>query len=542
MRRLSPDRVPSLRDLERLAWDVLDRAEYAPQYLAFAVVAVSNAFWRPRFAAIPFRRRLLLLPHCIRNSALCRGEYDGGRFDCAGCGCCDLGLLIAEARQLGYHVLTAEGTPPLLAVLRSGTCDAALGVACLDSLEHTFRHVSATGIPALAIPLLFAGCVSTQVEADVVRDFLTLTGSRHATPLPNFLPLWRAVDRLFQEPAFSEILVDSGTGADPSGSDPTEKLAIDWLREGGKRIRPFMTLGVYAALHSTGKSGKTSSPPSGADAVFGPAVQRFAIAMEALHKASLAHDDIADNDAFRYGRPTLHREFDVPTALNAGDHLIGMGYRLVLSAGSEVGPETANAFLAHLAETHQALCRGQGQELGLTGPDAPAPRPLDILTVYARKTAAAFAVSLEAGAAAAGYGDVYYSLFRRFARALGVAYQIQNDLDDWRDSRHNKRVSGQDALRRCPTILRAFAVEQAGVERESEVLDGLGADNCLPAVERLRAFYRDSGAFARAEALQTKLMLQAADLAGQLDHAGLRGFLRFLVELLFPGSSADRPG
>jgi len=536
---LSPDRVPALRDLERLARDVLDHADCALQYLAFAVVAVSNAFWRPRFASIPFHRRLLLLPHCMRNSALCRGEYDGGRFDCAGCDSCDLNPLIVEARQLGYHVLTAEGAPPLLAVLRSGTCDAALGVACLDSLEHTFRHVSATGIPALAIPLLFDGCVNTQAEADVIRDLLTLTGSRRAAPLPNFLPLWRAVDGLFREPAFSKLLADSGAGADPAASDPTEKLAIEWLRESGKRIRPFMTLGAYAALRSTGGPKGSASPSPYADAMFGTAVQRFAVAMEALHKASLAHDDIADNDAFRYGRPTLHREFDIPTALNAGDHLIGMGYRLVLSARAEVGPETANTFLTHLAETHQALCRGQGQELGLTGPDAPPPRPLDILTVYARKTAAAFAVSLEAGAAASGFGDVYYSLFRRFARALGVAYQIQNDLDDWRDSRHNKRVAGQDALRQCPTILRAFAVEQAGVEREAEILDGLGADNCLSAVDRLRAFYRDSGAFARAESLQAKLTMQAAELAGQVSHPRLRSFLEFLVELLFPGSPAD---
>jgi len=54
--------------LEALARTILDGLELPPGYLGFAMVALSNEFWRPQFAAIPFRRRLLLLPHCLRNS------------------------------------------------------------------------------------------------------------------------------------------------------------------------------------------------------------------------------------------------------------------------------------------------------------------------------------------------------------------------------------------------------------------------------------------------------------------------------------------
>jgi len=536
-RRLPTDHAPALRTLEDLARDVLDQAHTPPGFLAFAVVAVSNAFWRTRFAAIPFRRRLLLLPHCMRHSTKCPGTYDKARFFCANCGRCNLGVLTAEARQLGYQVLTAEGTPPVLSVLRSGECDAVLGVACLDSLEHTFRHVSASGVPAMAIPLLTDGCRDTTVEVSLVRDFLSLTGDRSVTFPPSYLPLWRTVDNLFQEPAFTELVTPAGAGTAVPESDPTERMAITWLRDGGKRFRPFMTLGVYAALQSENADDSNEIEANN----FPGFAQRLAIAMEAMHKASLAHDDIADDDVYRYGRPTLHRQFGIPAALNAGDHLIGIGYRLVLSTASELGARSVNQFLTHLTETHQALCRGQGQELGLTGPMAPAPRPMDVLTIYARKTATAFAISLEAGAFAAGFGNRFYGDFRRFSRVLGAAYQIQNDLDDWQNLNHNKRLAGQDAFRRRPTILRAFALERGALEREAELLERIGTGRppqTEKALGELRAFYRDSGAFSRAEALQLKLSKQAHEAASGVAHAGLQRFLRFMVELLFGAGEA----
>ena len=58
-----------------------------------------------------------------------------------------------------------------------------------------------------------------------------------------------------------------------------------------------------------------------------PRLTPTALAMEVFHKASLVHDDIQDNDPYRYGQETLHRRYGVGTAINVGDYLIGMGYR-----------------------------------------------------------------------------------------------------------------------------------------------------------------------------------------------------------------------
>ena len=93
------------------------------------------------------------------------------------------------------------------------------------------------------------------------------------------------------------------------------------------------------------------------------AVKRTALAIEAFHKASLVHDDIEDDDTFRYGRETLHRQHGVSTAINVGDYLIGLGYRLVSRERKELGGDCAADILDRLADAHLKLSEGQGAEL-----------------------------------------------------------------------------------------------------------------------------------------------------------------------------------
>src|SRR5258707_880904 len=102
----------------------------------------------------------------------------------------------------------------------------------------------------------------------------------------------------------------------------TEKIGREWLARAGKRWRPFLTVSAYQAL----RSATESVVPEG--------VRKIAIAVECFHKASLIHDDIEDNDAFRYGEKTLHEQYGVALALNVGDLLIGEGYRLIGDCGA----------------------------------------------------------------------------------------------------------------------------------------------------------------------------------------------------------------
>src|SRR5207253_6669281 len=111
-----------------------------------------------------------------------------------------------------------------------------------------------------------------------------------------------------------------GVGGEGDPLAQHESIAYDWLGQGGKRSRPFITLAVYDALKGGAGtlSAEDCNPPD--------AVRRTALPIEAFHKASLVHDDIEDDDTFRYGRETLHRVHGVAAAINVGDYLLGLGY------------------------------------------------------------------------------------------------------------------------------------------------------------------------------------------------------------------------
>src|SRR5215510_13019499 len=184
-------------------------------------------------------------------------------------------------------------------------------------------------------------------------------------------------------------------GAPDYSRDPvagTEDIAYDWLVKGGKRFRPFITLAAYDALRedqsiATGDDQTVTLPD---------AVRRVAVAMEAFHKASLVHDDIEDNDEYRYGHQTLHRKHGVSTAINVGDYLLGLGYRMIANESTHLPSEAVAAILKRLSEAHVKLSEGQGAEL-LWRDEAQKEitlQPIDALKIYALKTAPAFEAAL----------------------------------------------------------------------------------------------------------------------------------------------------
>jgi geranylgeranyl pyrophosphate synthase len=516
--------APDRPFLERVGARLLEQLGLPPRFLGFAMVALNNAFWQEGFAAVPFSRRLLLLPHCFRDEDACRGAYDSDGLHCAGCGHCRIHELKTRAEALGYHVIVAEGTGAVTNEVLEEERDAVLGVACLDSLEKSFARVADLGLPHLAVPLLTNGCRRTQTDLAVVEALLALK-SDHAAPVTRtYLPLLREAGRLFEDETLRQLLAPYLDLSAPEEDEPpaftlTERLALEWLKEGGKRLRPFVTLAAYAVARH---GGAALSSQAALDELLPLPVRRLALAIEILHKASLVHDDIEDDGEFRYGRPALHRVHGVATALNAGDYLVGLGYRLVAGENRSLGDACTAEILKHLTSAHLALCRGQGAELALRRDGIC--RPRDVLAIGALKTAPAFEVALFAGLRAA---EVVLdpARLKRFANYVGEAYQIQNDLEDWHADQKNKITRGQDVRAARPTILHAFALE-AGAREE---LNRAGSLSDHAAVERVRVIYQETGSFARAEQLLEKLRARAVDAAGGIEAEPLRELFRFLV-------------
>jgi len=248
------------------------------------------------------------------------------------------------------------------------------------------------------------------------------------------------------------------------------------------------------------------------------------MAIEALHKASLVHDDIEDDDDFRYGKPSLHREYGVGPALNVGDYLIGLGYKLIASQADELGADCVADILANLSAAHIQLCRGQGAEL-MWQRSGRHLHPIDALSIYAMKTAPAFETALFAGLRAAN-AAVELDVLRRYTNCVGEAYQILNDLDGWRRQQQNKVVLGQDAIAGRPTILHAFALQAGGGKRLAALAAVRSTDEL---VDGVKALYDEFGAFDRAEELLEKLKIRARSIADEIDNLDLRELLRFII-------------
>ena len=129
----------------------------------------------------------------------------------------------------------------------------------------------------------------------------------------------------------------------------------------------------------------------------------------------------------RYGEPTLHSQYGVAAALNAGDLLIGEGYRLLAASGMPA--TTLGAMIMIASEGQRELCRGQGLELAWQENPAPL-SPAQVLEIFRRKTSPAFSVALLLGAAHAGSLDLVREPLEAFSEAVGIAYQIRDDLED----------------------------------------------------------------------------------------------------------------
>jgi len=535
---LDKSRPFTKNELEKHARILLDQLNMPEKFLGFVMVLIGNFFWKQQFLALPFHRRMLLLPHCLKHAEGCPADYDEFGLDCEKCGACSIADYKVRAEQLGYKVLVAEGSPVVLKIIVSGHIDGILGVACLNVLEKAIDKVLLAGVPSYAIPLHSGDCKNTKLDESWVWDVLEKYEPLPSPHTSSYVPLMRAANDMF-DGEFERLLPRIRSRAGENHPKPialTEQLAYDWLGNGGKRFRPFITLAAYEALIQDPAADEVTD----CDHVeLTDSVKRVSMAIEAFHKASLVHDDIEDDDAFRYGRETLHRQYDLGTAINVGDYLIGLGYRLVNQAREEVGAEASADIVENMAAAHVKLCDGQGAEMAWqANPDWDF-TPKDALQIYALKTSPAFEAALYAGVRMAGEVGDYREMIAQFSRHLGVGFQILNDLKDWQGDEHNKLIAGQDALALRPTLLLALALQNSQQAKRAEIQELLTNEgDDFERLKRLREIFEQNNVFDTAEALVDKSRVRAEALADDVACEELRRLLYFLVDTVLAREEA----
>ncbi|MFC1678072.1 DUF116 domain-containing protein [Planctomycetota bacterium] len=408
----------SLTQLRKHCETIIRVNEINYTYIDFLAILVNNQIWRPVVSATSYDKRLLLLAKCLRDEQNCPAEFDNLGLVCEKCGRCVIGDIKSQAEDLGYAVLVAEGSPIVMSLISTGKIQAIVGVSCMNVLEKTFAYMEAGAVPGVAIPLLYDGCADTEVDVDWVLDAL-YENSAVTTNRLDMTELRDKVNELFQ----LETLRSFWDG----GESETEEIALKWMAKSGKRWRPFIAVCAHHAMVGSDE--------------FDDDLVKAAIAVECFHKASLIHDDIEDGDALRYGEKTLHEEFGIPIALNVGDLLLGQGAEL--------------------------QWRQQQGALSVE----------KIIEIFEKKTSPAFEVALKIGVLSATADSGLDELLKRYCRALGVAYQIRDDIDDF-DSGGISQGSA--------SLFTAIAAERAGNAKAAaiEMLDDY-KQRAVTALEKL---------------------------------------------------------
>jgi len=239
-----------------------------------------------------------------------------------------------------------------------------------------------------------------------------------------------------------------------------------------KRLRPLL---VLMAAEACGGTVEDAMPA--------------ACAVEMIHSYSLIHDDLPamDDDDLRRGRPTNHKVYGEATAILAGDALLTRAFEVL---ANEIRPaEVAVACCSALGQAAgaTALVGGQADDLSHEQDAAeraaagePTEKLLDELeSIHARKTGALFLVSLRLGALAAGASPSQLKSLQEYGRALGLAFQIADDLLDvgGNEQAVGKRV-GKDANRGKLTFPGLMGVEES--RRRAERLVAHACDALAP--------------------------------------------------------------
>jgi geranylgeranyl diphosphate synthase type I len=287
----------------------------------------------------------------------------------------------------------------------------------------------------------------------------------------------------------------------------------------GKRMRPVLGLLAYASIAGD----------------YRPALPGAA-AVELGHNFSLVHDDIEDGDRERRHRPTVWALHGVAQAINTGDMLFSLS-RMALHRLTDLGFSDAKVLrlMRLYDQTCVALCEGQYIDIATSEAD-------DVMSVdlyfdmIGRKTAALIAASIEAGALLATDDDEVIARYRAFGWALGLAFQLNDDLLGIWGAEKATGKKPSDIARRKKTLPVIYAFEHAGPEDRERLAalygnGGPGAaevDEIVAILERTgaRDYTRDQARRRRDEALAE------LDAAGVVDAAARARLEEVIVSVI----------
>ena len=251
-------------------------------------------------------------------------------------------------------------------------------------------------------------------------------------------------------------------------------------------------------------------------------------AIEIIHNFTLVHDDIMDDDDVRRGRPAVHVEYDLPTAINAGDAMLAIAFE-AMAVAEGIEPELL-PFLVKRIGRMVRKC-SEGQQLDIEFEDRDVVSEDEYIEMIHGKTAAMFLTCAEVGSHLAGADEEIIQCMHDWGLALGLCFQLMDDLIDvLSDSDTLGKPSGSDVAQGKRTLMVIHALRQPASQAKDDLLAVLGKGDNVTAeqVARGHQALHDLGSIDYAKAKAEAYHRKAHDC---LDRISENPALRVLREL-----------
>lgn len=247
--------------------------------------------------------------------------------------------------------------------------------------------------------------------------------------------------------------------ADGTELGPLYEAMLYGLTNGGKRVRPML---VYAAAEACGNADSNL-------------LDQVASAVECIHAYSLIHDDLPamDDDDLRRGKPTCHIAFDEATAILAGDGLQALAFELLSHCNASAEQRLAMIQQLSAASGPRGMVGGQAIDLAAVNTQ------LDLAQLqgmHQLKTGALIRAALGLGAIAAGASDDQQQALDSYGLAIGLAFQVQDDILDIESSTEELgKTQGADQALNKPTYPALLGLDRAKAMAQSLAYEATAA-------------------------------------------------------------------
>ena len=284
------------------------------------------------------------------------------------------------------------------------------------------------------------------------------------------------------------------------------ELLSDMLRYAlasrGKGIRPLLVL-LSAAMNSPV-----------AEAAKGRRVHLAAMLVEMIHVASLIHDDVIDEADMRRGKPSANARWQSHKAVILGDYILARNLSIGLGSGQF-------DLVTHVCGSMAALC--EGEVLQSECAEKHTMTRQAYLDIIYKKTACLIGVSASAGAMAVGASQQKVALMRRFGEAVGMAFQIQDDILDYTRTAQTGKPANNDLREGKITLPLLAVLDKVPAERRTELLGRLACcHDDEESVEYLQRTVENEGGLTFAAEVMRSYIARAVEMLSEYEASDYR--------------------